>query len=105
MKSAKIGELRNELSRFLAYVRRGGVVRVFDRDRPIADIMPVREAASTGSVALDQTLAELERRGGLRRGTGVVPERLLRGRLPKAKRSVLEALLDERATSASEEIE
>jgi antitoxin (DNA-binding transcriptional repressor) of toxin-antitoxin stability system len=96
MKNAKIGELRNELSRFLGYVRRGGVVRVFDRDRPIADIIPVRESASTGSDALDQTLADLERRGVLRRGTGIVPERLLRGRLPRAKRSVLEALLEER---------
>ena len=96
MKNAKIGELRNELSRFLGYVRRGGTVRVFDRDRPIADIVPVREAASTGSGGLDQTLADLERRGVLRRGTGVVPERLLRGRLPRAKRSVLEALLEER---------
>ncbi len=96
MKNAKIGELRNELSRFLGYVRRGGVVRVFDRDRPIADIVPVREAASTGSRPLDQTFADLERRGVLRRGTGVVPERLLRGRLPRAKRSVLAALLEER---------
>jgi len=96
MKSAKIGELRNGLSRYLAYVRRGGMVRVFDRDRPIADIVPVREAASTGSGALDQTVADLERREVLRRGTGVVPERLRRGRLPKAKRSVLAALLEER---------
>ena len=96
MKSAKIGELRNELSRFLHYVRRGGVVRVFDRDRPIADIVPVRETGSTGSGALDQILADLERRGALRRGTGAVPERLLRARLPRAKRSVLDALLEER---------
>lgn len=96
MKSAKIGELRNELSRFLQYVRRGGVVRVFDRDRPIADIVPVRETASTGSGALDQVLADLERRGALRRGNGTVPERLLKGRLPRAKRSVLDALLEER---------
>jgi len=96
VKNAKIGELRNELSRFLGYVRRGGTVRVFDRDRPIADIVPVREATSTGSGGLDRTLADLERRGVLRRGTGVVPERLLRGRLPRAKRSVLEALLEER---------
>ena len=97
MKSAKIGELRNELSRFLAYVRRGGTVRVFDRDRPIADIVPIQQAASTGSDALDQTLAALERRGVLRRGTGEVSERLLRGRLPRAKRSVLAALLEERS--------
>jgi antitoxin (DNA-binding transcriptional repressor) of toxin-antitoxin stability system len=96
VKNAKIGELRNELSRFLGYVRRGGTVRVFDRDRPIADIVPVREPASTGSGALDQTFVDLERRGVLRRGTGEVPERLLRGRLPRAKRSVLDALLEER---------
>jgi len=96
MKNAKIGELRNELSRYLGYVRRGGVVRVFDRDRPIADIVPVREAASTGSSAMDQILADLERRGVIRRGAGTVPQHLLRGKLPRAKRSVVEALLDER---------
>jgi antitoxin (DNA-binding transcriptional repressor) of toxin-antitoxin stability system len=96
MKSAKIAELRNELSRFLQYVRRGGVVRVFDRDRPIADIVPVRESASTGSGALDQVLSDLERRGVLRRGHGVIPDHLLHGRLPRAKRSVLDALIEER---------
>jgi prevent-host-death family protein len=96
MKNAKVAELRNDLSRFLAYVRRGGVVRVFDRNRPIADVVPVRAAGSTGSGALDQIAEDLERRGVLRRGSGAVPARLLHARLPRPKRSVLEALLDER---------
>ncbi len=96
MKNANVAELRNELSRLLAYVRRGGVVRVFDRNRAIADVVPVRAGPSTAWAALDQIAEDLERRGVLRRGTGAVPARLLRARLPRPKRSVLEALLGER---------
>ena len=47
MKSAKIAELKNNLSRLLAYVRRGGTVRVFDRDKPVADISPCRPPSSS----------------------------------------------------------
>jgi antitoxin (DNA-binding transcriptional repressor) of toxin-antitoxin stability system len=36
MKKAKVGELRNGLSRYLDYVRAGGSVVVYDRDTPIA---------------------------------------------------------------------
>jgi antitoxin (DNA-binding transcriptional repressor) of toxin-antitoxin stability system len=96
MKSAKIGELRNRLSSFLAYVRRGGVVRVFDRDRPIADVVPIRAGESTGSGPLDAILEDLERTGVLRRGSGALPGDFLERRLPRAKRSVVEALLEER---------
>ncbi len=96
MKSAKIGELRDRLSSFLAYVRRGGIVRVFDRDRPIADIVPVRRAGVTGSGALDAIFDDLERAGVLRRGSGSLPPDFLTSPLPTAKRSVLAALLEER---------
>ncbi len=96
MKSAKTGELRDRLSSFLAYVRRGGTVRVFDRDRPIADIVPVRRAGATGSGALDTVFRDLERAGLLRRGSGSLPPDFLTSPLPTAERSVLAALLEER---------
>ena len=43
---AKISELKNELSRYLRYVRRGEAVLVYDRDRPVARIEPVRSSVS-----------------------------------------------------------
>lgn len=94
MKNAKISELKNNLSRFLAYVRRGGTVRVFDRDQPIADLTPcsVASAEDHGEV----TLAALERDGLVRRGKGKLPADFLTKRLPKVRASVVDALLDER---------
>ena len=94
MKNAKIRELKNNLSRFLAYVRRGGTVRVFDRDQPIADLTPcsLTSAEEHGEV----TLAALERDGLVRRGKGKLPADFLTRRLPKARASVVKALLDER---------
>lgn len=94
MKSAKISELKNNLSRFLAYVRRGGTVRVFDRDVPVADITPCAATAKDGDN--EAALAALERDGLLQRGTKALPRDFLSRKLPRAKASVLRALLDER---------
>jgi prevent-host-death family protein len=41
MKRVKIAELKDNLSRHLREVERGGEVEVTDRDRPIARIVPV----------------------------------------------------------------
>ena len=79
MKSAKISELKNHLSRFLAYVRRGGSVRVFDRETPVADLVPCRSPTAVGDV--EGTLAGLERDGLVRRATHRLPDDLLRRRL------------------------
>ena len=94
MKSAKIAELKNNLSRLLAYVRRGGTVRVFDRDTPIADVVPCRGVA-TGDDS-EAWLAALERDGILKRGTKPLPADFLTRKLPRARASVVQALLDER---------
>ena len=94
MKSAKISELKNGLSRFLAYVRRGSTVRVYDRDEPVADLVPCRPADTGNDAAAE--LAALERDGLLRRASQQLPPDLLSRRLPKAKVSVVRALLDER---------
>jgi len=94
MKTAKIAELKNNLSRLLAYVRRGGTVRVFDRDSPIADLVPCK-TSSAGDDA-EQWLSALERDGIIKRGTGTLPEDFLTRKLPRARKSVVQALLDER---------
>ncbi|MBI5505332.1 MAG: hypothetical protein HY899_11055, partial [Deltaproteobacteria bacterium] len=59
--------MRN-LSRYLALVRRGQTIRILDRDRPIANIVPIL----AGQTAGDEALAEMERKGLIRRGTGAI---------------------------------
>jgi prevent-host-death family protein len=43
MKTVNIGELKNQLSAYLRYVRNGEEVVVKDRDRPVARILPFEE--------------------------------------------------------------
>lgn len=96
MKQAKVSELKNNLSRYLHYVRRGGVVRVFDRDRAVAELVPIGQGTASGSDELDGILDDLERKGIVRRGTGSLPKDFVTRRLPRARTSVVEALLEER---------
>jgi antitoxin (DNA-binding transcriptional repressor) of toxin-antitoxin stability system len=58
MKKARISELKNRLSHYLRFVRRGESVLVYDRDRAIARIDPIRDVSDAD--AGDWT-AELER--------------------------------------------
>lgn len=90
MQSAKISELKDNLSRFLAYVKRGGTVRVFDRDKPVAELVPFAGAS------MDDSLLDLEREGVIRRGSAQLSADFLRRKLPSAKSSLVRALLDER---------
>jgi prevent-host-death family protein len=45
MKKVKIAELKARLSEYLHAVRRGETVTVFDRQTPVARIIPVRDSA------------------------------------------------------------
>ena len=94
MKMAKISELKNELSRFLRYVRRGESVLVYDRDRPIARIDPVRERPAVGA---DDWTAELVKAGVLRAPATRLPPDWLESR-PPVGGDVVAALLEERQT-------
>ena len=94
MKNAKIGELRNHLSRYLEHVRGGGEVLVLDRDRPIARIVAAHAAAD--QPVDDGRLARLERRGLVRAGDGALPAWLGRRKPPRLRGSVLRDLLAER---------
>lgn len=47
MKEVRIAELKAKLSEHLRAVRRGHTITVFDRDQPIARIVPYRRADAT----------------------------------------------------------
>jgi len=99
MKKAKIAELRNGLSRYLDHVRAGGSVIVYDRDTPIAEIVPMIRRKNRSKKDLDEErLARLERRGAIRRGTGDFGEWLKTHKPIKIPggAGVVEALLEDR---------
>ena len=91
---AKISELKNRLSYYLARVRRGESILVLDRDQVIARIEP---AGRQSSQATDHSgwLDDLERRGVVRRGVGKLPRGWL-ARRPKVDADLVRALLKER---------
>jgi antitoxin (DNA-binding transcriptional repressor) of toxin-antitoxin stability system len=96
VKSAKIAELKNNLSRYLDYVKAGEAVMVLERDRPVAQIVPLSRPGPRRVGGDDVRLARLERRGVIRRGTGGLPDWLGRRRPPRLRGSVLRDLLAER---------
>ena len=98
MKRAKISQLRDRLSEFLDHVRAGGHVLVLDRDRPIAEIIPVRNAGG-GSSPDGERLAILEREGIVRGPSSRLPRELLDDTPPGKGAGVLAALLEERESS------
>lgn len=92
MEKATISQIKNHLSAYLKKVRAGESVLILERDQPIARIERV-----AGKAYPEERLARLERDGLLRRSLQPVPIELLRTPAPKSKRSVLHALLEERA--------
>jgi antitoxin (DNA-binding transcriptional repressor) of toxin-antitoxin stability system len=97
VKKARIGELKNNLSRYLEHVRAGGTVIVLHRDRPVAKIAPM--GADADSEGGDARIIALERLGLARRGQGGMRKWLNTHRPVKiAGGSLVEDLLEERRT-------
>lgn len=69
MKTAPVADLKAHLSRYLKRVKAGDEVLVTERGVPVARLVPVAAAD-----AESDRLAELEREGLARRGTGVLPK-------------------------------
>jgi prevent-host-death family protein len=98
VKVVKISDAKNHLSRHLEYVRRGGRIRIVDRDTPVADLVPIEAALGDGDD--DVLLADLERRGLVTRGRSVaLPAELLKPGPGGRDAAVLAALLEERRGS------
>ena len=98
MKKAMISELKNRLSHYLQFVRRGQPVLVYDRDRLIARIEPVREGSVSGTETGDDLISHLEASGVLRPPTSRLPADWIRRR-PAVTADVTAALLAERKSS------
>lgn len=91
MEKATISQLKNHLSEYLRKVRAGATVLICDRDQPVARLEGLESEAFS-----DQRLIRLERRGLLKRAAGGVPKTVLDRPAPRAARSVVEALIEER---------
>lgn len=94
MKNARISELRDKLSEYLARVRKGETVIVYDRDTPIARIDPISQASDD----IPEWVLEAYRRGiatppKIRDGARLPPPSK-----PKKPVGLLDALLEERRT-------
>ncbi len=61
MKSVKIADLKNNLSRHLARVRQGAQITVLDRETPIARIVPFVPAAPADAAGTETDPAAAER--------------------------------------------
>ena len=95
MKIAKLSEAKDDLSRYVDYVRRGGTVRILLRGVPVADLVPI-DAVSASSRSAEQALADLERRSIVRRGSGQAWGELLEGGPILQGRSVIDDVREER---------
>lgn len=92
MKKAGIAELKDRLSYYLGFVRRGQSILVYDRDRAIARIDPIRPS---DPVEGQDWTVELQQTGILR------PPKVRLGkdwlhRRPAVHADVVKTLLDER---------
>jgi prevent-host-death family protein len=96
MAVAKLSDVKNDLSRFVARVRRGERVRILVRGVAVAEIVPIEAPEQTDDPADEGRLGDLERRGVIRRGQGGLERDILRpGPRPKG-RPTSELAIEER---------
>lgn len=96
MKQANVAIIKNRLSEYLRYVKKGETVRVYERAMPIADIVPVSSLTRKDRGA---RLVELEAKGVIRRGREPLPASFFKGLRPAAGQppaGVLDQLLEDR---------
>jgi prevent-host-death family protein len=69
VKTATVSKLKASLSEYLRRVKAGEEVLVIERGRPIAKLSP-----ATGPQAFSQHLAEMEKQGLVKLGSGKLPK-------------------------------
>ena len=90
MKKASVSDLKNQISRYLDYVKHGETVLVLDRRVPVAELKPVTANSSS------EKLVALERKGIIRLGSAKIPKEFFKEKLGGNRARALEALLKER---------
>ncbi len=65
MRKANIAELKNQLSEFLVIVKKGETIRVYERNTPVAEIIPIKNLYPEEEAAW---LLDLEKKGVLKQG-------------------------------------
>jgi len=93
MMTASITQAKSNLSKLIKKVRHGESVLILDRNIPVARLEPLPAASREADEA---KLAQLERRGLLKRGTGKLPRDFFKLPRLKFKKSLVEAVLEER---------
>ncbi len=73
MKVANLSDVKNDLSRYVARVRKGERVRILVRGVPVADLVPVEEQQADADWS-EEELRELERQGIIRRNRGTLDD-------------------------------
>ena len=101
MRTAQVSELKERLDEVIEAVKNGETVEIREGEAAVADLVPsTQDSASTGSLPaedpLEAHLDKLVRDGKARRGTGTLSDDFLTRPLPTAKKSVLDALLEDR---------
>lgn len=101
MRSAQVSELKERLDEVLEAVRNGETVEIREGETAVAEFVPslskrVLPTMSADQKALEANLDELVRQGKARRGTGTLPDDFFTRPLPESRKSVLDALLEDR---------
>jgi len=96
MTRATVVQVKGNLDRYLELVRNGAVVRIMDRNTPVAELVPVARPAGDRRGDIKR-LNDLERAGLIRRGTSQLDSEILDEDPPGTPAGVLHALLEERA--------
>lgn len=82
----KIADLKNNLSRHLARVRQGAELTVYDRDTPVARILPYRPELATAGVRgrseTPERIAQLVQQGVLAPGNPAAVAEWLEAHVP-----------------------
>jgi antitoxin (DNA-binding transcriptional repressor) of toxin-antitoxin stability system len=101
MRTVQVSEFKERLDEVVEAVRNGEIVEIWERDVCIAEVRPKLRAVDGSAEHPDETalqahLDDLVRQGKARRDTGDFPADFFTRPLPKAKKSVLEQLLEDR---------
>jgi prevent-host-death family protein len=96
MKTANVGTLRNNLSKYLEMVRKGETIEILDRKTPVARLTPIRGSMKPGKDGISPWIRQLAKEGKVRLGTGRLDPKFFDHLAGNKDARIVEALLEER---------